>query len=407
MTVNSRLQELLEKWSNNEYTAAERRELIDVLQTASTEQEILPALEDMWEKTQDEGLFSEAQQQGLIRSILDRYPGKALSVEKTTAQDMYVAHRNSFVRKWSWAVASSVALIIGVSVSYWYHKKQERIPVGIVQSTENGRPGKSGALLTLSNGAQVLLDTVKNGRIALQGGTYAKVTDGVLEYEGTGSKVQYNTISTSKGRQFHLRLSDGTNVWLNAESSIQYPVAFTGNERLISVTGEVYMEVAQNPSIPFRVDVNGSTSVEVLGTSFNVNAYENERSVRTTLLDGAIQVGIRGADRIAYKLLKPGQQALTTSGNSLVQVFNDVNATSVVAWKNGVFDFNDVPLEEAMRQLARWYDIEVVYQQQIPEVQLGGSIKRSLPFTDVLYFLRNVGLHYKLEEGNRKLIILP
>nr|WP_247679988.1 FecR family protein [Chitinophaga polysaccharea] len=292
---------------------------------------------------------------------------------------------------------------MGVGIYYLYHKKQAETPTGVVQSITNDQQRKSGVLLTLSDGSQVLLDTVKNGRITLLGGTVAKVTNGVFEYERTGSEVQYNTVSTPKGKQFELRLSDGTSVWLNAESSIKYPVVFTGKERLISVTGEVYMEVAQNPSVPFRVAVSGGTSVEVLGTSFNVNAYNNEQSVRTTLLSGAIRVATKGA---AYKLLKPGQQALTTTGNEPVQIFDDVNAVSVVAWKNGVFDFNNVPLEEAMRQLARWYDIEVIYPQTIPKVQLGGTIKRSLPFTDVLYFLSNVGLHYKLE-GNRRLIILP
>lgn len=392
----------MERWSDDRFTEEEKRELIEMLQSASTEQEIIPVLEDMWEKIQDEGLFSEAQQQTMIKNILDRYPGREFPVDKETGESMHVAHRNPFIRKWSWAVASSVALIIGVGVYYLYHKKQVETPAGVVQSI-NGQQGESSVLLTLSDGSQVRLDTVKNGRIALQGGTVAKVTNGIFEYERTGSEVQYNTISTPKGKQFQLRLSDGTSVWLNAQSSIKYPAVFTGKERLISVTGEVYMEVAQNPSIPFRVKVSGGTSVEVLGTSFNVNAYSNEQSVRTTLLDGAIRVAMKGA---APKLLKPGQQALTTTGNRPVQVFDNVNAVSVVAWKNGVFDFDDVPLEEAMRQLARWYDIEVIYQQTIPEVQLGGTIKRSLPFTDVLYFLSNVGLHYKLE-GNRTLIILP
>lgn len=401
--MNSRLQYLLERWSDDRFTEAERRELIDMLQSASTEQEIIPVLEDMWEKIEDKGLFSEAQQQTMIKNILDRYPGREFPVDKATGKGMHVGHRNSFIRKWSWAVASSVALIIGVGIYYLYHKKQAETPTGVVQSITNAQQGESSVLLTLSDGSQVLLDTVKNGRITLQGGTVAKVTNEVLEYERTGSEVQYNTISTPKGKQFQLRLSDGTSVWLNAESSIKYPVVFTGKERLISVTGEVYTEVAQNPSIPFRVEVRGGPSVEVLGTSFNVNAYSNEQSVRTTLLAGAIRVAMKGA---AYKLLKPGQQALTTTGNRSIQVFDDVNAVSVVAWKNGVFDFDDVPLEEAMRQLARWYDIEVIYQQTIPKVQLGGTIKRSLPFTDVLYFLSNVGLHYKLQ-GNRTLIILP
>lgn len=374
-----------------------------MLHSASTEQEIIPVLEDMWEKIQDEGLFNETQQQTMIKNILDRYPGREHPVDKEIGKGMHVGYRNSFIRKWSWAVASSVALIIGVGIYYLYHKKQAETLTGVVQSITNGRQGESSVLLTLSDGSQVLLDTVKNGRITLQGGTVAKVTNGVFEYEKIGSEVQYNVISTPKGKQFQLRLSDGTSVWLNAESSIKYPVVFTGKERLISVTGEVYMEVARNPSIPFRVEVSGGTSVEVLGTSFNVNAYNNEQSVRTTLLDGAIRVAMKGA---AHKLLKPGQQALTTTRNKPIQVFDDVNAVSVVAWKNGVFDFDDVPLEEAMRQLARWYDIEVIYQQTIPKVQLGGTIKRSLPFTDVLYFLSNVGLHYKLQ-GNRTLIILP
>ncbi|QJB40186.1 FecR domain-containing protein [Chitinophaga oryzae] len=401
--MNSRLQHLLERWSNDRFTEAERRELIDMLQSASTEQEIIPALEDMWEKIQDEGLFSEAQQQTMIKNILDRYPGREFPVDKETGKGMHVSHRNWSIRKWSWAVASSVALITGVGIYYLYHKKQAETPAGVAQSVTKGQQGKSSVLLTLSDGSQVLLDTLKNGRITLQGGTVAKVTNGIFEYERTGSEARYNTISTPKGKQFQLRLSDGTSVWLNAESSIKYPVVFTGKERLISVTGEVYMEVAQNPSIPFRVAVSGGTSVEVLGTSFNVNAYNNEQSVRTTLLDGAVRVAMKGA---AGKLLKPGQQALTTAGNRPVQVLDNVNAVSVVAWKNGVFDFDDVPLEEAMRQLARWYDIEVIYQQTIPKVQLGGTIKRSLPLADVLYFLSNVGLHYKLE-GNRTLIILP
>jgi len=406
LTVNSRLQHLLEKWSNDRFTEAEKQELIDMLQSASAEQEIIPALQDMWEKTADEGLFSEEQQQRLIRNILDQYPGREQPVEKEPEPAMYAVHRNHFIRKWRWAIASCITLLIGIGGYYWYQKEQERTPAVIVQSTDSVLPGKRGALLTLSDGSEVLLDTIKNGRVALAGGTVANVRNGVLEYDAGGSKVQYNTIATSKGRQFQLKLSDGTNVWLNAESSIHYPVAFTGKERLISITGEVYMEVAQNASIPFRVDVNGGTSVEVLGTNFNVNAYDNERSVRTTLLDGSIRVRVNEFSKGGYKLLSPGQQALTTNGNEPIQVFNDVNTASVVAWKNGVFDFNNVPLEEAMRQLARWYDIEVVFPQPLPEVQLGGTIKRSLPFADVLYFLGNVGIHYKLE-GNRRLIILP
>ena len=377
-----------------------------MLRSASAEREIIPVLQDMWEKTEDEGLFSEEHQQTIIKNILDRYPAGELPDKKEIVPTMYAIHRTHFIRRWRWAVASSVALIIGIGAYYWYQHMQGKRPVDMVQSTTRVQPGQNGALLTLSNGSQVLLDTLQNGRIVLQGGVVARIRNGILLYEGTGSEVQYNTISTPKGRQFQLQLSDGTNVWLNAESSIRYPVTFAGNERLVRIIGEVFLEVAQNPSIPFRVDVNGSTWLEVLGTSFNVNAYENEGAIRTTLQEGSLRVVGDRFNGHLQKVLSPGQQALTTKGNADIRVFDDVNAASVTAWKDGVFDFNNVPLEEAMRQLARWYDIEVVYQQPVPKVQLGGTIKRSLPFADVLYFLGKVGLHYKLE-GNRRLIVLP
>lgn len=318
---------------------------------------------------------------------------------------MAPVHRVHFIRKW-WAVAASIAFIAGIGAYLWFQNKRGNSPVEIVRSTENVQPGKTGTLLTLADGSKVLLDTLQNGKIALQGGVMASIRNGILQYEGTGSKVLYNTISTPKGKQFQLKLSDGTNIWLNAESSIRYPIAFTGKERLIHVAGEVYLEVAHKADNPFRVDVNGRIWVEVLGTHFNVNAYENEGAVRTTLLQGSVKVGVNQANTQLYKVLSPGQQALMTKGNDPIRVYNDVNVPAVVAWKAGVFDFENVPLEEAMRQLARWYDIEVVYEQPVPRVQLGGTIKRSLPFTDVLYFLGNVGLRYKLE-GNRKLIILP
>lgn len=404
--MNSRLQYLLEQWSNGRFTETEKLELFEMLQSASAEQEIVPVLHDIWEKLEDEGQFTDEQQQVMIRNILDRYPGGELPDEKEIIPTTAPVHRIRFMRRWALGVASSVALVLSIGAYYWYQNKLKTPPAGTIHLSENVQPGKNGALLTLSNGSQVLLDTIQNGKVALQGGVVARVRNGVLFYEGTGSEVLYNTISTPKGRQFQLKLSDGTSVWLNAESSIRYPVVFTRDERLIRIAGEVYMEVAPQASAPFRVDVNGRTWIEVLGTSFNVNAYENEGAIRTTLLEGSVRVGPDRSGKGPHKLLSPGQQALTARENEPVQVINAANAASVIAWKEGVFDFDNIPLEEAMRQLARWYDIEIVYQQPVPEVQLGGTIKRSLPFTDVLYFLGSVGLHYRLE-GTKKLIILP
>lgn len=404
--VNHRLLQLLELWANDQFVEAEKQELIEMLQVASADRDIIPALEKIWEKMEDEGQFSDEQQQLMIRNILDRYPNRPLPDENEVVPTMAPVHRVHFIRKWTWAVAASLALLAGVAAFLLYQHKKGNAPAEIVQSNEKVWPGKTGTLLTLFDGSKVLLDTLQNGKIALQGGVMASIRNGILQYEGTGSKVLYNTISTPKGKQFQLKLSDGTNIWLNAESSIRYPIAFTGKERLIHVAGEVYLEVAHKADNPFRVDVDGKSWVEVLGTHFNVNAYENEGTVRTTLLQGSVKAGLNQANTQLFKVLSPGQQALITKGNEPIRVYNDVNVAAVVAWKAGVFDFENVPLEEAMRQLARWYDIEVVYEQTVPRVQLGGTIKRSLPLTDVLYFLGNVGLRYKLE-GNRKLIILP
>jgi transmembrane sensor len=335
-----------------------------------------------------------------------------------------------------WLVAASILLLLSVG-AYFFIKTRSAEP--IAGSTEI-LPGKDGAILTLADGAQILLDTVKNGIVALQGGATAKIVNGTLIYEGKGGEAVYNIMSTPKGRKFHLIMPDGTQAWLNSASSIQFPTAFTGSERKVTVTGEVYFEVATHrlpargghapgPKMPFKVNVNDKAEIEVLGTHFNVKAYENEPVINTTLLEGSIAIRLSaGTNGKAGKqsILKPGQQAkilvgqnkLLVNGNldsiankatgkdtKGLTVVNDTDIDKVMAWKNNVFDFNDIAFEDAMYQLERWYNIEVVYEKGVPptNVELSGKMTKDVTLNDLVIILQKIGVKCKLE--GRKLLI--
>lgn len=329
-----------------------------------------------------------------------------------------------------WLIAASILLLLSVG-AYLFIKTRSDQP--IAGSTEI-LPGKDGAILTLADGTQILLDTVKNGIVALQGGATAKIANGTLIYEGKGGEAVYNIMSTPKGRKFHLVMPDGTQAWLNSASSIQFPTAFTGNERKVTVTGEVYFEVAAHRlrsglKMPFKVNVNDKAEIEVLGTHFNVKAYENEPVINTTLLEGSIAIRLSaGTNGKAGKqsILKPGQQAKILVGQNKLLVNGNLDSTAnkttgqdakgltvvngtdinkVMAWKNNVFDFNDIAFEDAMYQLERWYNIEVVYEKGVPptNVELSGKMTKDVTLNDLVIILQKIGVKCKLE--GRKLLI--
>lgn len=305
-----------------------------------------------------------------------------------------------FLSRWGW-VAASIILLLGVGTFLWTSDKTPPPPV--FTKTEIA-PGKEGAILTLADGRQVVLDSLKNGLIAVQNGAQALIRNGELVYDGSGAasgEVQFNTMSTPKGRQFSLLLPDGTRVWLNAASSIRYPTAFTGKERRVEINGEAYFEVAKT-GIPFRVNVNNKAEVAVLGTHFNVNAYENEESIHTTLLEGSIRVMPLSGDGI---ILKPGQQGVIPPAGKVVQLINNIDTDKVMAWKNGLFYFEGLTLEETMRQLERWYDITVVYEGAVPNIRFGGKMSRDVSLEGLLQLLSDSQLKFRIEEG-RRLIVL-
>lgn len=302
-----------------------------------------------------------------------------------------------FLKRWWAAAILLVALCTGV---YLWQNKRTTSPIAVNKTATSIQPGQAGAILTLADGSQVLLDTVKNATIALQGGVTAKVIEGTLVYEGTGNEVVYNTMSTPKGRQYHVTLPDGSGVWLNAASSIRFPTAFVGKERRVEITGEAYFEVKKGIT-PFIVSADNRATIQVLGTHFNVNSYNNEARLNVTLLEGS--VGVSNSN--GRVVIKPGEQAQIEEGEENIHVVKGTDVDKVIAWKNGLFNFEGATLKEVMRELERWYDIEVVYEKDIPEIEAMGKISRGISLNNLLAGFKELGVHYRLE--GRKLIIMP
>ncbi|MBS1662272.1 MAG: FecR domain-containing protein [Bacteroidetes bacterium] len=291
------------------------------------------------------------------------------------------------------AVAAAV-LVVVIGVGFWRHREAPVVVKAAPAAQRDIPAGKQGAILTLADGRKVVLDSLGNGVIATQSGAKVVLNSGRVEYSaGAVGEVAYNTMSTPRGRQFQVGLPDGTRVWLNAASSIRYPTVFTGGQRIVEVSGEAYFEVAKDNEHPFFVRT-GTMEVQVLGTHFDVNAYTDEATVNTTLLEGAV--------RVKDVVLRPGQQAQTGANGNVVV---GANVEKVMAWKNGVFDFQDATLEEVMRQLQRWYDIDVVYEKEVPKIEFIGKMGRDLSLSEVLGGLQVSKVHFRLE--GRKLVVLP
>ena len=263
-------------------------------------------------------------------------------------------------------------------------------------------PGSDKATLTLADGSTILLDEAQNGTIAQQGNSKIIKLNGKLSYDPTNKntrEIVYNTISTPKGGQYQLELPDGSQVWLNATSSIHFPTTFTGTDRRIEITGEAYFEIAKNPNMPFIVTVNNS-EVQVLGTHFNINAYNDEDNVKTTLLEGSVR--FINDDNI--NILKPGQQAQLTK-DGMTKVVSNVDVDEVVAWKNGMFAFENAGIETIMRQMSRWYDVEIEYKGKTDDLFIA-EMRRNIKLSDALKALELTG-KVKFDIQDKKIIVMP
>lgn len=304
------------------------------------------------------------------------------------------------------AAAVTVAAVLTTVAYFWFQNKPKPSTTTIAQNTVNDvLPGGNKAILKLSNGKTIVLDNAQNGVLTTQEAVQIEKQEGELTYKQSAATttVAYNTLATPAGGHFQLKLPDGTRVWLNAASSITYPTAFAGNERRVSITGEGYFEVAtlrlrSGQKMPFKVTIlpqKGSTEgaeVEVLGTHFNVNAYSNEDYIKTTLLEGSIKFKVQeGSGVQRSKLLSPGQQATVTKDADNINVENKQDAASSISWVKGIFHFEKANLGNVMRQLARWYDVQIVYEGPMSTQTITGDVERNINLSEFLGVLEKMG----------------
>jgi len=324
---------------------------------------------------------------------------------------------------WFRSAAAVLLLVAGAATFLYLNNRAARKEVArIIKLQPDIQPGGTKAILTLANGKTIFLDSAANGQLSRQGNTsVVKTANGRIIYEQNGAdkgEAMMNLMSTPKGGQYQVVLPDGTRVWLNAASSLKYPVAFVGNDRRVSISGEAYFEVAKNKQMPFFVDVDGKLTVEVIGTSFNVNAYANESKLLTTLLEGSVKVVCQAlpANTPSLKresgavILMPGEQATLDAGpgrslqsGQLIGKNRHADLARVIAWKNGLFSLENSSLQEVMRQLERWYDVTVKYEGSIPEVEFKGEMDRGVRLSDFMRYMKELGINSRIE--GRSLII--
>jgi|RhiMetdeSRZDD1v2_1073273.scaffolds.fasta_scaffold07293_3 transmembrane sensor len=364
----------------------------------AAEQEQLHQLYDNW-KDDEETVVSATEQTDVLRiEILQAIKDRINDQKKVIP----------FYKRKSWRIVAAASIIIVAGVLLFYYiipasqknefaSKQTNLP----SNQSPVLPGKDRATLTLADGRVIDLDSSGAGLLAQQGNTSIINKDGKIIYDprntNSGETI-YNTISTPKGGQYQLVLPDGTKVWLNATSAIKFPVAFAGNSRTVELTGEAYFEVAKNPTRPFFVKVK-DVEVKVLGTHFNIMAYGEEGKIATTLLEGSVHVS-RGAEKY---VMVPGQQAVWKE-NGDFNLDEHADLEEVVSWKNGKFHFNNADIKVIMRQIARWYDVDVEYRNISSETQLGGIVSRKEDLRQLLNYFEIAGkVHFTVE--GRKIIV--
>lgn len=394
-----RLTYLFEAYFNKTATSKEHDELMELLVQSENDEELKLVLASTWQQFKGtDAVFSEGQGDDMIAHILKNAPGIQAPVISL------------YKRPFNWLRISAAAILVFVITGLYFWltpiqsnqqlAKSKVLPHDTLHVIE---PGGNKAILTLADGSSIVLDSVHDGTLAKQGSTkIMKLNTATLSYQSNEAhdqeKITYNTLSTPSGGQYQLILPDGTKVWLNASSSIHFPTLFSGKERKVTIAGEAYFEVSKNEDMPFKVAVN-DVQVQVLGTHFNVMAYNEENSINTTLLEGSVKIS-RGADN---RMLIPGEQSIVQKSGNIKVIAADVD--EVMAWKNGWFQFNAYSVEKVMRQISRWYNVEVVYEGKIPAGHFSGLVSRRNDISQVLKIMEMGGVRFKVEK--RKVIVLP
>jgi transmembrane sensor len=415
LSSDERYQELALKWLNNTISPEEKEAFAQWYNFAQDKNIILPENYVSDEKELKARIFSE------IENVI-------------SAKDSPSIRRNY---KWYYAASAAaiIAIVFSFSLYFTSDTKEPKIfvaketvknsslqtskqvksftsnPKSVLLPENDIEPGDNKAILTLGDGTKIILDDAQNGVLANQGGnSILKAAEGELIYafsneintklpDVTSDDIIFNTIETPKGGKFQIRLPDGSKVWLNAASSIRFATKFAGSKRQVELHGEAYFEVAHDESKIFEVNTRNQT-VQVFGTHFNINAYEDEPSVNTTLLEGSVRISDIRTN--ISQMLKPGEQSKLTER---IEVINVKNTAEAVAWKEGYFQFHEADIKTVMRQIERWYDVSIIYEGDMPNYRFGGEIERSLSLIQVLKVLEKTKVHFRLE--GREVIVMP
>ena len=388
-----KLEELLRLFVEGKISRSEYEQLFDHIRSTSVDDhELNDAVDDVFKNIKSYEDLSNDDKELLYRNIMSSV---------STEEEQSVQEHSG--RLWyRLGIAASIFIVLSVGLFYFLDKPDVQPLLTIDQTPKPAPvvPGGNKAILTLSDGSKIILDHAKNGVLANQAGvSIQKTSDGELLYKFSNSDdsgkqpaedVIYNKIETPKGGKYQVNLPDGSIVWLNSASSLRFPALFSGNTREVELTGEAFFDVAKNKNKPFKV-ITKDQIVEVLGTRFNINSYGDEETIKTTLIEGSVKIIYK--DKVV--LLSPGQQFQPNESRPKVI---EADTEEVIAWKNGYFLFKDESIHSIMRKLSRWYDVEVTYAGEIPELGFGGNISRSKDITEVLDALQLTNaVHFKIE----------
>jgi transmembrane sensor len=381
---------LLNAYSSDSAVEAEEEELFAWVNESRNHELLQQHIQKLIDQDNSEEPIHSVNWEHLCEQILDK---------------SFIHKQHSVIRKFSWlpwSSAAAIILLLGTGVYLYVNHPSPKKTFGTaIKQTplinDVPAPVNSKAILTLADGSKIELDSISNGTLARQGNVkIVKQGDGQITYNGMGSEDLYNTINVPRGSKVvTIKLSDGTQVWLNSESSLRYPASFTGTERKVEITGEAYFEVAHT-AVPFIVKKD-AMEIKVLGTHFNINTYENEGINKVTLLEGSIKVSISNHQNF----LKPGQQAQIKDD---IKMVNGVDIEEVVAWKNGKFQFGEkADLNQIMRKIARWYDVDVEFEGGAINQRFGGEMPMNSNLSQVLEILRTSGVNFTID--GKKVIV--
>jgi transmembrane sensor len=381
---------LLELYLNNKCTPEQAEHILDYLRTDASGKLLLQQLREEFKTAMDHD-------HTVPSLVTDRLRDKLIAQTTPVKRIRYTL----FFR-------SAAAIVLGLIFTgiYFLFLKNDKKAETIVQAPEihynnDVLPGTDKAVLTLANGEKIVLDSTAGKKLSLKG---VVNSEGELNYQadaGISAAMEYHLLATPRGGQYRLVLPDGSRVVLDAASSIRYPVQFTGNERKVEITGQAYFEVVRDEAKPFIVNIDKKMDVQVLGTHFNINAYDNESAIKTTLIEGSVKL-IKGK---STAIIAPGQQAQLSGNSEEIKVVDDVPVNEVTAWKEGLFRYNGADIRTIMRECTRWYDVDVQYEGNIPH-EFVATIARDVPISKLLKILELTdNVHFKIE--GKKITVMP